>query len=166
VQINDNLSYPLPTRAMRAEELKALPGAVVRIRGVFTANWDSYGRVNAGICQLGNATLSIDEPAPSDPFAVAPMQASDLLLFTSHPGTFKRVKVTGTVLHAHPPEFFLSDGARGFRILSRNAPALQAGDRVEAAGFPRLGGPAAASYRHPWRWLQMPCRAPGSMPRG
>lgn len=141
VQINDNLSYPL-TRAMTPEQLAALPGAVVRVRGVFTANWDSYGRVNAGICLMGNATLSIDEPAPTDPFAVEPMQASDLLLFTSHPGVFKRVKVTGTVLYAHPPEFFLSDGARGFRILGRNVPALQAGDRVEAAGFPRLGGPS------------------------
>lgn len=141
VQINDNLSYPL-TRAMVPEQLKALPGAVVRVRGVFTANWDSTGRVNAGICQMGNATLSIDEPAPADPFAAEPMRASDLLLFSTHSGIFKRVKVTGTVLHAHPPELFLSDGARGFRILSRNAPALQAGDRVEAAGFPRLGGPS------------------------
>ncbi len=142
VQIYDNLAYTLPTRAMKEDQIKALPGAVVRIRGVFTANWDSSGRVNAGICQMGNASISIDQPAPEDPFAAEPMQASGLLLFTSHPGVFKRVKVAGTVMYAHAPEFFLSDGAQGFRILSRSDPGLMAGDRVEAAGFPRLGGPS------------------------
>ncbi|WP_035614435.1 ATP-binding protein [Haloferula sp. BvORR071] len=142
VQINDNLSYPLPTHRMTAEEMSALPGSVVRIRGVFTANWDSYGRVNAGICQMGNATMSVDEPAPVDPYAAEPMQASDLLLFISHPVVFKRVRVTGVVLHARPPEYFLWDGARGFRIFGRDAVPLHAGDQVEAAGFPRIGGPS------------------------
>ncbi|HEY1123722.1 MAG TPA: ATP-binding protein, partial [Haloferula sp.] len=47
----------------------------------------------------------------------------------------------GVVLHARPPEFFLSDGIKGFRIVSADAPALEPGERVEAAGFPRLGGP-------------------------
>jgi len=142
ILINDNLSYPLPTHDMSSAELAALPGSVVRIRGVFTANWDSYGRVNAGICQMGNATMTVDEPAAGDPFSASPMQASDLLLFTSNPGVFKRVKVTGVVLHARSPEFFLSDGMKGFRILARGAPELRAGDQVEAAGFPRVGGPS------------------------
>ncbi|WP_367874152.1 ATP-binding protein [Luteolibacter sp. Populi] len=142
VLIRDILSYPLPTHALSEAELRALPGSVVRIRGVFTANWDNSGRVNAGICQLGNATMSVDEPAPEDPFAAEPIRASDLLLFTSHPNVFKRVKVTGVVLNARPPEYFLSDDARGFRIVGSEGVPLRAGDRVEATGFPRLGGPS------------------------
>ncbi|MEK7952350.1 ATP-binding protein [Luteolibacter soli] len=142
VQIRNDLSYPLPTVSMSEKEIAALPGSVVRLRGVFTANWDGEGRVNAGLCQMGNASLSVDQLMPADPFSAEPMQATDLLRFTSHPGVFKRVKVTGTVLHAHPPELFLSDGARGFRILSREAPVLSPGDQVEASGFPRLGGPS------------------------
>jgi len=142
VQIREDLSYALPTHSMSEDEIASLPGSVVRIRGVFTANWDGDGRVIAGLCLMGNASLSVDQPMPADPFSAAPMRASDLLRFISHPGVFKRVKVTGTVLHAHPPELFLSDGARGFRVLSREAPALSPGDQVEAAGFPRLGGPS------------------------
>lgn len=143
VQIYDDLSTPLPTRLMSEEQIKDLPGSVVRIRGVFTASWDREGRVNAGFCQLGGASLSVDQPMPADPFSAAEArQASDLLLFTAHSNVFKRVKVTGTILHAHPPEFFLSDGARGFRIVGRDAPVLEPGDRVEAVGFPRVGGPS------------------------
>ncbi len=142
VQINHNLSYPLPTHDLSEAEQAGLSGSVVRIRGVFTANWDSSGRVNAGICQLGNATMTVDEPAPEDPFEASALQASDLLLFTSQPDLFRRVKVTGVVLHARPPEFFLTDGAKGFRVVSHDAPPLAAGDRVDAAGFPRLGGPS------------------------
>jgi signal transduction histidine kinase len=142
VRINDNSLYPLPLRGMSLAARKALPGSVVRLRGVFTANWDSNSRVNAGVCQMGNAIMSVDDPAPADPFAAESMPASDLLLFTSHPGVFKRVKTSGVVVHARPPEFFLSDGTRGFRIVSRDSPAFRPGEKVEAAGFPRVGGPS------------------------
>lgn len=142
VRINDSNLYPLPHREMSVAARKALPGSVVRLRGVFTANWDSNSRVNAGVCQMGNAVMSVDDPAPADPFAAESMPASDLLLFTSHPGVFTRVKTSGVVVHARPPEFFLSDGTRGFRIVSRDSPAFRPGEKVEAAGFPRVGGPS------------------------
>ncbi|WP_193214708.1 ATP-binding protein [Luteolibacter marinus] len=143
LQVQSNQFSPSPLNDLDASARAALPGSVVRLRGVFTANWDwRTGRVNPGICQLGSSSMVIDEPAPVDPFAADPMHASDLLLFTSHPGAFKRVKVTGVLLHARPPEYYCFDGSEGFRIVSRSAKGLVAGDRVEASGFPRLGGPS------------------------
>ncbi|MCW1911967.1 histidine kinase [Luteolibacter sp. GHJ8] len=142
VRINDNTVYSLPYREMSEAERQALPGSVVRLRGVFTANWDSNSRVNAGVCQMGNAIMAVDSPAPADPFATDSLPAADLLLFTSHTGLFKRVRTSGTLLHARPPEFFLWDGSRGFRVVSRDSPVLIPGEKVEAAGFPRVGGPS------------------------
>ena len=143
LRIDATTYMPLPYHEWDDASRAALPGSVVRVRGVFIASWDAgTGRVNAGICKLADAIITVDEPTPRDPFAAASMKASDLLLFTSHPGAFKRVKVSGVLLHARPPEYFLCEGREGFRIVSRNAAGLLPGDRVEAAGFPRLAGPS------------------------
>lgn len=137
VKINYHEYYPLPSGA------PALAGSVVRLRGVFTANWDSAtGRVKAGEFYLGNVLLSVDEPAPEDPFATPAMRATDLLLFTSHAHALKRVKIAGQVLHASPQEAIVHDGTIGLRVLTREPLSLQPGDRVEAVGFPRLGKPS------------------------
>lgn len=139
IELHDDASYPVPTRWLKPEEQAALPGSVVRIQGVFKATWDSAGRTQAGNCLLGNALMSVDEPAPVDPFAAPAIAISDLLLFTSQTAAFKRVRVAGEVLYSRPPVHILSDGERGFRVWSNNAPKFAAGDRVEVAGFPRLG---------------------------
>ena len=137
VKINYHEYYPLPPAAAD------LAGSVVRLRGVFTANWDpATGRVKAGEFYLGNVLLSVDEPAPGEPFATPEMRATDLLLFTSHAHALKRVRIAGQVLHALPHEAFLHDGTIGLRVLTREPLSLQPGDRVEAVGFPRLGKPS------------------------
>lgn len=139
LSILDIGSYPLPTRSLSEEELAVLPGSVVRIRGVYKAEWDDHGLVRTGVCLLGNALMTVDDPAPENPFALPVMPVSDLRLFTSHAGPFKRVKVTGQVLQSRPPLLFLSDGQSGFRVVSRDAALVGAGDLVEVAGFPRVG---------------------------
>jgi signal transduction histidine kinase len=137
VKINYHEYYPLPSSA------PDLAGSVVRLRGVFTANWDpATGRVKAGEFYLGNVLLSVEEPAPEDPFVTPSMRATDLLLFTSHAHALKRVKIAGQVLHALPHEAIVHDGTIGLRVLTREPLSLQPGDRVEAVGFPRLGKPS------------------------
>lgn len=140
ITIRDFGSYPLPTRWLSDQELAGLPGSVVRVRGVFKAEWDSASRVITGSILLGNASMSIDDPSPQDSFAGPATPVSDLLLFTSHAGPFKRVKVVGQVLHLSQSLLFMTDGTKGFRVTCRDAPDLTAGDQVEVAGFPRLGG--------------------------
>ena len=143
VRILDQGSYPLPIMTLSVEQRASLPGSVVRLRGVYTASWDSStGRVHPAELRLGNAIMSVDDPAPRAPFLAPSIRASDLLLFTSQSSALKRVKVSGTLLHARPPEFLLYDGTKGFRVVCRDPPHLNPGDQVEAVGFPRLGGPS------------------------
>lgn len=143
VSILDDSLYPLPTFRMPPEERAALVGAVVRLHGVYRAIWDSAtGSVQSSVLMLGNATISVDEPASVDPFSAPLIRSSELLLFTSHPSALKRVRVSGQFLGSRPPELLLSDGASGFRAVTRQPADLIAGDQVEISGFPQLGGPS------------------------
>ncbi|QJE98712.1 ATP-binding protein [Luteolibacter luteus] len=143
VTILDNLLYPLPTAHLTGEEKAHLPGSVIRLRGVYTASWDSAtGRVRPAEFRLGDALMAVEEATPADPFTAPSIRAADLLLFTSQSSVLKRVRVGGLLLHAAPPEFMLFDGTKGFRIISHTAVGLKPGDQVEASGFPQLGGPS------------------------
>ncbi|GAA5117927.1 hypothetical protein GCM10023212_07550 [Luteolibacter yonseiensis] len=131
--------YPLPTNTWTSEQHSALVGSVISIRGVYTAIWDiTTGLVSPSNCRLGNAVLSVTNPAPADPFAAESIRPSDLLLFNSETRAFQRVKVAGTVLFKNGTELYVNDGKSGFRIQSRNAGEVDRGDLVEAVGFPRL----------------------------
>ncbi len=135
--------YPLPYGPYDYASRDRLLGSIVRMRGVFTAEWDTRTRrLSPGKFYLGNAMLSIDEPAPANPFAAPTKRAADLLLFTSHIGALTRVKISGQVLHAQPREVILMDGTIGMRVLTREAMALKEGDIIEAVGFPDLNGPS------------------------
>jgi signal transduction histidine kinase len=143
VKILEKSDYPLPYPAALSAATQTLPGSVVRVRGVFAACWDAVSRqLMPGRFYLGNVMLSVDEPAPGNPFSVPTRRMTDLLLFTSHAGALTRFKVAGQVLYAQPREYFLRDGANGFRVLTKEPLPLIEGDLVEAVGFPQLGGPS------------------------
>lgn len=159
VKILEKEFYPLPHNAIFEPAAKTLPGSVVRIRGVFAAEWDyRTRRLNPGRFFLGNPMLSVDEPAPENPFSVQARRLTDLLLFTSHVGALTRVKVTGQVLYARPREYFLTDGPNGFRVLTKESLQVTDGDLVEAVGFPQLGGPSPVL-------IEAKTRKVGSAPR-
>jgi len=46
------------------------------------------------------------------------------------------------VVHAKAGEYLAMEGQRGFRILTSKPAEIQAGDLVEAVGFPKLDGPS------------------------
>jgi len=152
-------SYELPRGPVLEATGQTLPGSVVRARGVFAACWDDANRqLTPGRFFLGNAMLSVDEPAPVNPFSAPTKRVTDLLLFTSHAGALTRFKVAGQVLYAQPREYFLRDGANGFRVLTKDPLPLVEGDLVEAVGFPQLGGPSPVL-------LEAKARKIGSAPR-
>ncbi|MBK1884290.1 hypothetical protein JIN85_17860 [Luteolibacter pohnpeiensis] len=143
IEIFNMDAYPLPYRKSQNLTGDALLGCLVRLRGVFTARWNyQTGQVIPGKIMLGNVSLSVDETPPIDPFALPPMKTTDLLRFTSHASALRRVKVTGQLLHLRQRECFLTDAGKGFRVLLSKEMALQAGDRVEVVGYPRLDGPS------------------------
>jgi signal transduction histidine kinase len=159
VKILEKNNYPLPYNTAWPVTSETLPGSVVRVRGVFAACWDTVHRqLIPGQFYLGAAQLSVDEPAPDNPFSAATKRVTDLLLFTSHAGALTRFKVAGQVLYAQPREYFLLDGASGLRVHTKEPHPLAEGDVIEAVGFPQLGGPAPVM-------LEAKARKIGSAPR-
>ena len=64
-----------------------------------------------------------------------------MLLFDPQASVFQRVKVSGQIIHAQDPEYYMMDGKNGVRfVLKKPVPELAAGDLVEVVGFPELSG--------------------------
>ncbi len=143
IRILNHPVYPLPSLLTPASEAAAYVGSVLRIRGVVSAESDPQTRhAVVGAIRLGSALVSVEERRPEDPFAVATKKAADLFLFDGRANAFQRAKLAGQIIHARPGAYFLLDGQTGIRLRLADAPALRAGDQVEAVGFPRLGGPS------------------------
>jgi signal transduction histidine kinase len=118
--------------------------ALVRVRGcVIPVRDNRTQQVEPGRIRLSNASISLEEPAPKDPFDTPLKHASDLLLFDWRAGAFQRVKISGQVLHEENGEYFLADGTNGLRFIPKGPEDLHPGDVVEAVGLVELGGPSA-----------------------
>lgn len=126
------------------EILKRAEGARVRLRGCYAPDRnEETQQVILGKIWLYNCSISIDDPAPADPFAVPLKTAADLLRFDTQAGALQRVKVKGQILHARNEEFFLLDGKNGLRFTPRfGLTDAKIGDVVEVVGFPELDRPS------------------------
>jgi signal transduction histidine kinase len=134
--------HPLPS-GPSAKKGGSLVGSVVRLRGVFLAEWDTYTHlVKPGVFRLGNAMVSVVEPMPTNVFGGPTKKVVDLLKFKSQAEAFRRVRVEGVVLDSQPGEYILSDNSGSIRVLAKEPEPLQEGDLVEAVGFAQLGGPS------------------------
>jgi signal transduction histidine kinase len=135
--------FPSPSPVGATGAKQSLIGSRVRVRGVFFAWRVSRTRqLVPGQFLLGDPVICVDDPAPADPFSVQTRRLSDLLRFTSHVDVLTRFKVKGQVLLARPGEYLLTDGAIGFRAVTKKPLPIAVGDLVEAVGFPQLGGPS------------------------
>lgn len=120
-------------------ELKQFEKAVVRIRGVLYANWNSRTReLRVGDILMRNASINVDVPAPQDPFDAVLKTPRELLMFDAQATAFYRVKVRGQVIHAESGRVFLMASGSGIRVLPATASNLRAGDLVEAVGYPQI----------------------------
>lgn len=121
--------------------LPQFDGALVRVRGCVIPVRDiRTQQVEPGKIRLSNASISLEEAAPKDPFDTPLKHASDLLLFDWRAGAFQRVKISGQVLHEENGEYFLADGTNGLRFIPKGPEDLNPGDMVEAVGLVELGG--------------------------
>ena len=67
---------------------------------------------------------------------------AELLWFNPRASALQRTKLTGQVLHEQSGEYLALEGQRGFRVLASEPADLQAGDLIEAVGFPKMDGPS------------------------
>ena len=117
--------------------------SLVRFRGCLFADWDGEThQVKVGDIRLIAPTVTIEEPAPLDLFAISSKRAWELLLFDPQASALRRVKVSGQIIEEHAGEYYLMDGTNGLRFLLKRPVNLQAGDLVEVVGFPNVTGPS------------------------
>src|SRR5204862_7292763 len=96
--------------------------SLIRLRGCFFAQWDGdTHQVRVGEVRLIAPAITIEEPAPTDLFAIPPKRAWELLLFDPQASTLRRVKVSGQILEEHAGEYYLLDGTNGLRVLLKRA---------------------------------------------
>jgi len=121
-------------------DLRLFPKAVVRIRGVLYAVWDAATReVRVGRVMMRRSTISVDVPAPIDPFDAVARTPRELLLFDAQASAFRPVKVRGQIAYADATQLFLEAEGTGLRMLPTGETDLRPGDLVEAVGYPDIG---------------------------
>jgi len=126
---------------LKPEALEHYEDALVRVRGCLLASWDYVTHeVKVGEIRIYGADISVDQPAPADLFAIPSKTAAELLLFDPQASVFRRVKVSGQIVHVRDTEYYMTDGRNGLRFITKKPEALAAGDRVEVVGFPELSG--------------------------
>ena len=121
-------------------DLKPFLKAVVKIRGVLYAVWDAGTReVRVGNVMMRNSTISVDVPAPADPFDAVVRTPRELLLFDAQASAFRPVKVRGQIVYLDSTQLFLQENGSGLRLLPMEKTTVRPGDLVEAVGYPDIG---------------------------
>src|SRR6266849_5790816 len=125
------------------DALKRYENSLIRLRCCLFASWDpATHQVRVGEVRIFTLSVTVDEPAPVDVFAVTPKRAPDLLLFDPQASALRRAKVFGQIVHKREGEYYMMDVTNGLRFVPKEAASLEIGDLVEVAGFPSLTGPS------------------------
>jgi signal transduction histidine kinase len=146
---SNSLVLLLPEGELRVEvqsysdsQLRTFERAVIRLRGVLFAAWNTNRTVQVGHLLMRNVDIDVDVPAPLDLFDVPLKSWSELYLFDPHAAPFQRVKVRGSVIYADSRRVFLLDKAQGIRVSTREPANAKFGEVIEAVGYPDISGPA------------------------
>jgi signal transduction histidine kinase len=120
--------------------LVTLVDAIVRARGCCSTEYNQKRQFTGVILHLHSAAfLSVDEPAPADPFILPAQSIEQLTRFNTQGGVVRRAKVMGVITHRRQDAFFLTDGTNSMRFFPRFKADLSVGDRVELVGFSDKG---------------------------
>lgn len=112
----------------------------VRIRGVCGALFNARNQIFGIVVHMPSISeLHVIEHAAADPFAMPVRPIDTLQRFSLQGASGHRIHVQGIVTACLPGKvFYVSDDTGGLYIEALQAPALQAGDRVDVAGFPSI----------------------------
>jgi len=84
--------------------------------------------------------VQIVEPAPADPFNVAPTSVGSISRFSADLSDIRRVKIVGTITAIFPGRgIYLMDSSGGLYAQSQDGTPAHPGDEVEVIGFPSAG---------------------------
>jgi len=118
-----------------------LVNSTVRVRGVCSTMFNHQRQILGIRVLVPQANgLTLEKPAPANPFGMTANRISTLLQFTPGGSFDSRIKVAGTVIHNKPgTAVFIQDDQSGLFCLTSQRDAFKAGDKVEVLGFPAKG---------------------------
>jgi len=113
----------------------------VVVRGNIAPVWTKNRQmVGARLLFPSLAQLTIEEPAPADPFALPARPIDTLLRFEPGASFVRRAHVRGQVTLQWPGRWlYIQDGDRGLFVPTTQATPAQVGDAVDLVGFPAVG---------------------------
>ncbi len=124
--------------------LQQFSNAVVRVRGVVVSDWDQFRHVTGLHLNLPSEEfISLEMPAPGDPFSLEAKPIKDLLFYNPGESGFRREKIAGQIIGQRSGVYYLTDGTNGLRLLPKDDVKLVTGDIVEAVGFPEIDNSTA-----------------------
>ncbi len=118
-----------------------LVDALVRVRGACTSSMNPRGQLSGFTLNTPSLDfVEILDAGPANPFDGAARPIASLATFDPSRIAGRRTKVAGTVTLVLPGRgFYLEDDSAGIRVTTEGIAPVQAGDRIEALGFPALG---------------------------
>jgi len=115
--------------------------SAVRVRGVCATRFNQLRQLfDVRIVAPRPADVTVEIPAPADPFAIPAQAIEDLLQFSPQSRFGHRVKVAGTVV-GRPDDttLYLEDETEGLHVETQQSGVLLPGDQIEVLGFPAKG---------------------------
>jgi signal transduction histidine kinase len=128
-------------RGQGALDAKVREDSVVRLQAICFYQFNQKRQVLTPVLQVPpGAKLEVIKPSPENLFESPVRPANSLLQFTPDTPIGHRVHVRGVVTHAQSGQFvWIRDSSSGLRIQARQQENLQAGDEIDALGFPIYG---------------------------
>ena len=118
-----------------------MPGSVVRLRGVCATVFNDkrqFVGLRFFVRNLGD--ISIEQPAPADPFAAVPRPIGNMLQFGDQLDIIRPIKVRGVVTYSQRGQgFYIQEGAQGIFVQSAQTPPAPLGAGLEVVGYPATG---------------------------
>ena len=127
-----------------SDQLAALVGSVVRLRGVCSAVANERQElvgIRLWVPSSSSDYIQVEQPALRDPFAVPEQSIGSLRRFSTLQAINRRVRVAGVVLLQVPGRYlYVQEGMDSLQVLSRDTTPLDPGTQVEVVGFPGREG--------------------------
>ena len=129
------------TVAEQGADYERLIDARVRMRAAVAPTFNKNRQITgARIFFPTLREVTIEEPAPADPFALPLRPINDLLTFTPNISFPRRVHVRGRVALQWPGRSLcIADANQGLCVATTQTTALKLGEVVDVAGFPTIG---------------------------
>ena len=124
------------------EELDAMVGAVVRMRGICLTQPEtdrSWGPIE--LLLSGWPSVDVESAPLSDPFLVGQVNLAEIRKLGPHQTPYRQMRTSGVVTYVVNNWFVLQSGDMGVEVFCHRPVDLKLGDTVEVSGFSGRTGP-------------------------